>query len=46
MIWRNIPNINIPINEAEFKLFITVDYEKGKWGHKEGVSAVTEIGTF
>lgn len=46
MIWRNIPNINIPMNEAEYKLFIVADYGAGKWEHKEGMSAVTEIETF
>lgn len=46
MIWRNIPNINIPVNEAEYQLFITADYGPQKAGHKNCTMAVTETEKF
>ena len=44
MIWRNIPNINIPINDTEYKLCIIADYGSEKRGHQQCIRrAVTEI---
>lgn len=38
--------MNIPINEAEYQLFIVADQGTGKRGHKEGITAMTEIEKF
>lgn len=46
MIWRNIPNISIPVNEAEYQLSITADYGPLKAEHQNGTKAVTETERF
>lgn len=43
MILRNIPKINIQINDTAYKVFAVADYGSGKRGHQQCIRAVTEI---